>query len=498
MKTQIIRLESHDDFISIRDKISWSKARRILLVLPRRRPPQLQQLDFILLQRQARSLGAQIGIVTQDREIAREAENLGISIFPTVPSAQRMIWKPVGRKRRLVRFNKRHPVRKETLQKWLAETHPPPEKNWVRFSFFSIGLLAFLSLMMFFFPTATIRIKPHQEEQRLQMTLLASPRFTVLSPSGLLPAERVVAVVEGSISENATGVTLIGEKKASGRVRLINLTSEEVPVPLGTIIRTIEQPYIRFETTRNVTLPAGSGQSREVTVRAVEAGSAGNIPAERLGVIEGNLGLKVAAENPDEIFGGSDRQGRVVSETDAARVYDTLIVSLSEDALQQMGRNLSNGKTLLPETLVISSIREKVYQPQIGELADRFTLTLEVEFQAWACEDADLKRVLMDAMNASLPEGMMPLDETFEIKERIPLRFDKDEVAEFQVEASRILKEMVEPAQVTNAVRGLPVEAASAIISQQYRLADSPEIDLTPQWWNRLPFLTFRIVVEEE
>ena len=101
-------------------------------------------------------------------------------------------------------------------------------------------------------------------------------------------------------------------------------------------------------------------------------------------------------------------------------------------------------------------------------------------------------------MNASLPEGMMPLDESFEIKERIPLRFDKDEAAEFQVEATRILKEMVEPAQVTNAVRGLPVEAASAIISQQYRLADSVEIDLIPTWWNRLPFLTFRILVEEK
>jgi hypothetical protein len=37
MKTQIIQLESHDDIISIRDKMGWSQTSRILLVWPEKK-----------------------------------------------------------------------------------------------------------------------------------------------------------------------------------------------------------------------------------------------------------------------------------------------------------------------------------------------------------------------------------------------------------------------------------------------------------------------------
>jgi len=55
MKTQIITLESHDDLISVRDRLSWAKTPRILLVAPKYVQVNLRQVDLKVLQRHADS-----------------------------------------------------------------------------------------------------------------------------------------------------------------------------------------------------------------------------------------------------------------------------------------------------------------------------------------------------------------------------------------------------------------------------------------------------------
>ena len=63
MKTQVIQLDPHDDGTSVRDKMSWAKSPRILLVYPRRSRILARTLDLRLLQRHAATLGEQLAIV---------------------------------------------------------------------------------------------------------------------------------------------------------------------------------------------------------------------------------------------------------------------------------------------------------------------------------------------------------------------------------------------------------------------------------------------------
>jgi len=53
VKTQIITLESHDDLISVRDRLSWAKTPRILLVWAKYEKVTLRQVDLKVLQRHA-------------------------------------------------------------------------------------------------------------------------------------------------------------------------------------------------------------------------------------------------------------------------------------------------------------------------------------------------------------------------------------------------------------------------------------------------------------
>src|SRR5574340_1121856 len=100
MKTQIITLESHDDLVSIRDRLSWAKTPRILLVWPKGEPIDLRPLDLKVLQRHADLLGAQLGIVTRGERIRREAEAAGLPVFESSAAAQREAWPVINRKAR--------------------------------------------------------------------------------------------------------------------------------------------------------------------------------------------------------------------------------------------------------------------------------------------------------------------------------------------------------------------------------------------------------------
>ena len=92
MKTQVIYLDSHDDIVSIRDRMAWAKSERILLVWPRRGQVDIRPLDLTLLRRHAESLGAQVGLVTRNAELRSAAREEGISFFSGVIAAQKKAW----------------------------------------------------------------------------------------------------------------------------------------------------------------------------------------------------------------------------------------------------------------------------------------------------------------------------------------------------------------------------------------------------------------------
>src|SRR6185503_20100483 len=111
MKTQLVHLESHDDLISIHDKMAWAKTPRILLVWPRSQRVDVRPLDLQLLRRHAGSLGAELGLITHDGEILAAARQMKLPVFSTSSEAQLKPWPArataKGSRRRFARLNLR-------------------------------------------------------------------------------------------------------------------------------------------------------------------------------------------------------------------------------------------------------------------------------------------------------------------------------------------------------------------------------------------------------
>jgi len=213
--------------------MNWSKTPRILLVLPRRKKIDLNKLDLKLIQRHAKNLGAELGLVTKSRRIIRAANELNIPVFSTNLSAQHSSW--------VKEEIKKHPRRrkKKNLRQWQAEVHPA-EAKWrehpaVRLSFSALAALAILSLAFAFIPSAIIQIQPPKRILSLTIPVRADESLTQVYISGGIPAQRKSVILTGDETLRASGQKRMPLNQGKNFILHKRLTPPEKRPPCGQI-----------------------------------------------------------------------------------------------------------------------------------------------------------------------------------------------------------------------------------------------------------------------
>ncbi len=410
MKTQVIQLDPHDDLTSIRDKVSWAKTPRILLVLPRRSRLRLRNLDLRLLRRHAALLGTQLAFVSRSREFRRAAQAEGIPAFRVVSVAQRKKWDM--------------PVPVDTPQR----QNPPPDlwklrrevysdrQGWqdlpsVRIVFFTLAVLTVLVLLLLFLPSATIQLAPATRLQKLTLPVSAGPTVTTVNLAGSIPARSLSMFVEKNKTASVTGQIPIPAGQAAGKVRFRNLTGSEITIPAGTIIRTVDNPPVRFATVADVIVAGTAGKTEDVPVKAVNGGGSGNLPAETLVSIEGDLGASLAVTNPAPTTGGTDRQVLAPTATDRTRLRNVLQEEILGDCRDSFKQTAGEGSLLFPDTLKVSQVISETYIPAEGQAGDTLSLTLNVQCQLEYASAADILALAEKGLDVNLPTGFEPVPE---------------------------------------------------------------------------------------
>lgn len=496
MKTQIIQLESHDDLISARDKITWSKAPRILLVWPRKGRVLERQLDLLELQRYAQSLGSQVGVATGSWEVRTFARDLGIPVFSTSFQAQRKSWRRTRGRKRLDREILTRKVDIAGLRKQHTQlTTIPKESFRVRIGAFTVGVLAIFALLLFFLPSARMELTPQRQDQRLNLDLRANLFISAANPAGGMPAYPVSVVVEGSDQMPSSGSVAVPDSSAIGQVEFGNLSDSEIKIPSGTIIATLDNPPLRYEIRQEGKLPAGVGKKVTLPVRALIPGSKGNVPSGSLRAIEGAIGLQAEVNNPGSMYGGTDRISPAPTEHDYAALRVRLIESLQKTAGDDMLRKLANDQRLLDGTIKIVQIDKEAADPQQMQPGDFARLNLQIEFSAWYIHEADLQAIARTALGANRPPGFVPLNEAITVEFPAPVEITEDGTASWKAAAVRQLEADWNNLTASRMVVGMPPEQAVKVLETSLSLAHPARIVLNPDWWIRMPFLSFRIEV---
>jgi len=496
MKTQIIQLERHDDAVSVRDKMSWAKTPRILLVWPGHGRILTRRLDLVLLRRHSYWLGAQLALATRDSEVLENARELGIPCFPNIQKAQNTAWRrPRGRRIRR--------LRRKTPQLDLRATRPDPKIEsdpWVsnrfgRWTFFGIGILAVLLLAAFLLPSAVIHLSPAAKDQRIDLAVTASPRIQAVSLSGQIPAVIRSITVEARDTSPSTGKIQIPDKPATGRVSFTQLSDQPVDIPAGTIVSTSGEDPIRFQTTREINLDGEPGERTEAAIQSVLPGKNGNLPAGRISAVEGRLGLLVTVQNGAPTTGGSDRSSPSPVERDLKDLRERLLSKLQLSALTDLEANLEAGDRLIPASLRLVRIVDETAVPQPGQPSDHLELSIRADYQVWVVLASDLRQLAAGSLDASLQEGYLPREETLKVIDKTtPVLVGSN--IQWKLEISREIVPQISKDRLAGFMTGKPISQAPTRIRQTIALDAPPRIELSPAWWPWMPFLTFRIQID--
>ncbi len=491
MKTTIIHLEPHDDLISIRDRMSWAKTPRILLVWPRRgRVDDVRPLDLALLQRRARGLGAQLGLVTRNAEIWQAAHEQHIPCFSTAKHAQRKPWQtmllpelPAPRKRDLRGLRAQLPG--EPYQLGLAG----------RIAIFGIGVFAVLFIVLLFLPSAQINITPPIRQQTVTIPVSASAATSQVYLSGQIPLRRFTLDLQASASLPASGQTDLPGQPAQAVVSFSNASEVDVNLPAGTILLTRAALPQAFETTTGVLVPARNREPVEARVRALSGGAAGNVPANAISAFQSALGLNLTVYNEQAATGGSDRRGPSPSEQDREQLNANLLKKLAEQARVQLPAELKPGDLLLPDSVKLVEVLERQFSPTAGAPAETLTLSLRVRFEAAYAAESDLRQLAALTLDAALPAGFSPRPATLTVNAVTRPELGLDGLARWQLQVSRSIQMQIDPTQVLFLTQGRRPRQAIKALNQAFELSIVPVITVRPVWWPWLPLLPFRILV---
>ena len=335
MKTQIITLESHDDLISVRDKLSWAKTPRILLVWPKYEKVTLRVLDLKVLQRHADSLGAQLGLVTRRAKVRRDAESLGIPVFASTTTAQRNLWPDSApRSRRIPKAPRRdlRKVRDSVYEKEAAWRTSLPGRVLT----FTVGSHGCPCNSQSFRParradfisrSANSKRGHSCRRERINRVRICH-RVDSRADNICYSKCRTIACHHQQIS--------VPKSKSKGVARFTNLSQGEVDIPAGTVVAT--ESSTRFVTLNDTRLPAGIDQFVDVPIEALEAGAQGNVAADTITIVEGSLGLSISVTNPNPIKGGANSQLIGATDEDRAKLRKVVMDNLRRDAEVQIAR----------------------------------------------------------------------------------------------------------------------------------------------------------------
>jgi hypothetical protein len=496
MKTQIIALEAHDDFISVRDRMSWAKSPRILLVWPKYEKIALRAADLRILQQHASMLGAEMGLITRRGDVRRDAERFGIPVFSSAKAAQRQSWAP----RQRLTAPERRTRRKRADLEAMRQAAGTPEAGWrsrplARIGFFALGVMAVLAIAAIFVPAAKVTITPVLRQQSMTLPVTAGKNISGISLAGNVPAHRVTISVSASQSARILTQSSIPDAKARGVARFTNLSQNALTIPAGTIVYSLLPSAVQFATLNDTHLPGNINAVVEVPIAAVKGGSDGNVPANAIQAIEGSLSLTAAVTNPSPTDGGSDRMAAAPSEADRRRLHDVVINLLLAKAQQQVSESLGGKDLLLTGTLKMGQVTDETYDPPAGQPGNLLNLTMSAEFTGGYVKGDDLDQLAEATLNASIPAGFAPVSNSMAVKVVGTPSVDSAGAAHFQMQLSRRIAQVIDLARANVLTRGHSPQAAQRILMGEFHMPQPPKIMMSPPWWPWTPLVPFRVTV---
>lgn len=502
----ILHLEPDDDSVTIRDRLTFVRARRVLLVWPASGTILPRKLDLLLVLRQATRLGMRLALVTADRAVIEHARDLHISVFASAEAAQRATW---HRPRARVFVPPHDDFARAELADAILQQRaslPPAQAqrhNSLRWIAFLGSVLAVIVGFFVAAPSATVTLTPASRQVFETVQIVADPALTDIDIEGRrMPATVVTLQATSRVTVASSGRESAGASQAQGLVTFTNLTGGPLLVPYGTVVATSDTYPVRFETVAEATLPSGDQGAVQVPIRALpeHSGTAGNVSPGAINRVEGDLAGQIAVTNPNATFGGAIQERSVVTADDHQRLLVLGRQQVLQRARDTLLYQLTGDQFLVPGSITIRAERPEwtVFSAYVGDAAESVTLDLRADVQAVIVDERQARQVAYASLAPYVQPGLEIAPEALSFARGDILSIAEDGRVTFLMTVSGSVAVAIDQEYVRSRTRGVSVGEARRRLEGELLLdpAHPPRIATWPGWYPRMPVLPVRIAVE--
>lgn len=366
--------------------------------------------------------------------------------------------------------------------------------------FGSLGGLFFLGWWFLPKSTITLWVKPQVLEKSFLLTL-DSNASEADEEKLILPAEKIKLVLTKEGSKETTGTKIEGEP-ASGEVIIYNRTPNLKTFPQGTEI--IGPDNLKFTLEEEVLVASESVGSdyvkvpgkAKVKIKAVAIGPEGNLAAGTEFNVDNYSKSDFVAKNEEAFSGGTKREIQVVSRQDLEELEKNLLEELKNQAEKEIGQKVSSNQKIISDSLSFE-IKNKEFDKNVGEEADKVKLRLEVEFSVLSYSEEDLGRLLEQEISQLIPEGFEYKPEEKELEFKLKELKDKD-TAVFEANLKAFLFPKLDVGVIKNNLKGKTLTAGKNYLDSLKKV-DSYQVKIFPQFPKKLvtfPHVSKNITIE--
>jgi len=490
---EVIYLEADDDIITIRDRLEWADGKRVLVVLPKGSQALSSPISMKLLRRHADGLSLDVAVVAKDAETRQLAEAEGIPAFRSMPRR----WWRLGRGVNWRRRTEERPKRPRGFPA-MSEIGRDLASRWAQLAAFFLLLIllgALAATMIVVVPVARIALVPELTSVEVSLPVVADlEQASVDFEAGRIPARLIEEQLEGRGRVPTSSRHDAPDLPAEGTVVFVNLTSEEVEIPMGAVVRTSTGTTVRFTTVQTVTLPGPLGGKAEAEVRALNPGPVGNVGKNLINRVEGSLGLRVSVTNEEPTSGGTVKQVGLVTYADKDRLRGSVLQKLEQEAQNRLQEKSEPHEFVLPESVEVTIIDEAYDPPLVEVESETLGVVMRAHVQGLAVSEQAANEVALRALETQI-EGqgrLLPQRVSFERGGQVTMQED-GEGASFVMKVRGVTLPDVDLGLVRENIAGMPVEDATRWMEAHLPLSEPPKIVVTPNWLGRIPWLPFRI-----
>jgi hypothetical protein len=499
VKTQIIQLETHDDTISVKDKMDWAQTPRVLLIWPDEGKILRNRLDLVVLERYCTAKGSQLALLTRDLEVIHRAEEVGIPVFRSRSEAQLQPWRKSFKEfQRQEIYQDAQQVREKPEFEHQSVRGIDVQPLWARILIFSIAVLGVLAIGATLLPSSIITLPHESRTQTINIPIQAIPNQDRISISGIIPSRYIDVIVEDKASTPSTGLLDLPVEYATGEVTFTNLGENSIEIPENTVLSTTLGLSPRFVTKSPGFVPEGKGSQIVIPIQALEPGTTGNVSENMITLINQELGADLSVTNPMPTSGGEDIQLPAPSEIDHQGLTIRLKRDLEIQAVEKALLQINEEDVLISPEPEFSEVIDIQTQPEIGSAGESLTINSSMNYRFLFVAGDDLMQLAENAIiTLSEDESYRPDLESITIDHLSDPEMDTNQIAFWEIEISWEEKRIYNHQLIIQTILGEKPQDAQVLLKKTLDLTQVPEIKLKPSWWGRIPALPFRIMILE-